>query len=127
MTVAAFLDALVVGGQYGDHLADQVTHTLMETGEVTRGREAVVGLIDHLYRQAFAGSAVVRGLVVEGGRASLEAEFVGRHVGEFAGISPTGRSVRVPFAVAYDLDAGTIAALRIYLPMDALVRQIRDV
>ncbi len=62
----------------------------------------------------------------EGDRAAVEAEFVGTHVGEFAGLAPTGRLVRVPYAVAYDLAGETIAALRLYLPLDALVRQIRD-
>jgi predicted ester cyclase len=56
----------------------------------------------------------------------LEAAFVGTHVGEFAGIAATGRAVRLPYAVAYDLADGRIAALRIYLATDALVRQLRD-
>jgi predicted ester cyclase len=97
----------------------------METGEVAHGRDAIVGLVDHLHHQAFAGSPIVRSLVAEGSRAAVEGEFVGRHVGEFAGIAPTGRTVRVPFAAAYDLAGGTIGALRVYLPMDALVRQLR--
>lgn len=55
----------------------------------------------------------------------IEAEFVGTHVGEFAGVAPTGRQVRVPYSVAYDLVEDAITAVRLYLPMDALVRQIR--
>jgi len=125
-TMAAYLDALVGGGDYGTYLAEDVTLTVMDTGEVSRGRAAVVGLIDHLHRQAFAAAPVLRGLVVEGERAALEAEFVGRHVGEFAGLAPTGRQVRVPYAVGYDVAGGEIAALRLYLPLDALVRQLRE-
>ncbi len=125
-TVTAFLDALTSGERIGDHLAERVTYTVMETGEVTSGRTAVVRLTDHLYRGAFAASLDLRGLVVEGQRAFLEADFVGTHVGEFAGLSPTRRTVGVPFAVAFDLADGKIAALRVYLPLDTLVRQVRD-
>jgi predicted ester cyclase len=56
----------------------------------------------------------------------LEAVFIATHTGEFAGIAPTQRPVRVPYTVAYDLAGDEITALRVYLPMDALVRQLRD-
>jgi predicted ester cyclase len=125
-TVADFLNALASGDRYDDHLAERVTHTVMETGEVTTGRNAVVRLTDHLYREAFAASLNLRGLVVEGQRACLEADFVGTHVGEFAGILPTRRIVGVPVAVACDVADGKIAALRVYVSLDALVRQVRD-
>ena len=124
--VDAYLNALVNGGDYGAYLADDVTFTVTETGEVTRGRAAVVGLIDYLHQQAFAASPEVKSVIVDASHAVLEAEFVGTHIGEFAGIAPTGRQVRGPYAVAYDLAEKAITALRLYLPMDALVRQIRD-
>ena len=124
--MAAYLDALTGGGDYGAYLADDVTLTVTETGELTRGRAAVVGLIDYLHKQAFAASPVVRSVIADDGRAALEAEFVGTHVGEFAGVPPTGRRVGVPYAVAYDLAGDAIGALRLYLPMDALVRQLRE-
>jgi hypothetical protein len=40
--------------------------------------------------------------------------------------SRTGRMVRLRYAVAYDLGADTISAVRLYLPLDALVRQLRE-
>lgn len=57
----------------------------------------------------------------------LEAEFVGTHVGEFEGVSATGRAVRVPYAVAYDLEDGKITSLRLYFPLELLPRQINGV
>ena len=36
----------------------------------------------------------------------------------------TGKSVRVPYSVFYDVDADKIKALRIYMPMDQLLAQI---
>jgi predicted ester cyclase len=125
-TVNAHLAALGQVGDCGAVLADDVTLTMMETGEITRGRAAVAALLDYLHRQAFAAPPIVSSLATGSDRVMIEAEFAGPHAGEFAGILPTGRRVRVPYVVAYDLDAGEIEAMRLYLPMDSLVRQLRD-
>jgi hypothetical protein len=37
----------------------------------------------------------------------------------------TGRQVSVPYNVGYDVSGGKITALRIYFPIDVLVRQIQ--
>ncbi len=58
------------------------------------------------------------------GKAAIEADFVGTHTGEFAGIQPTGRSVRVPYSAVYDLRGDKISGLRIYFPMSLLVEQL---
>ena len=110
----------------GTLLADDVALTVMGTGEVTHGRAAVIALLDHLHRRAFTAPPVVRAMIADQGRAMVEAEFVGAHAGEFAGIAPTGRQVRIAYAAAYDLQGESIVALRLYLPLDALVRQLRD-
>ncbi len=124
--LSTYLKALVEGGDYAKYLAETVTFTLMDTGEVTAGREAVAGLIDYLHRQTFAATPVVKGLVVDGDRAMLEAEFKGRHVGEFAGLAATNREISVSYAVAYEVDDDLIRALRAYMPIDILIRQIRE-
>lgn len=124
-TVSVFLNALTTGDHFADFLAEGVTQTLMETGEVTSGRGAVARLTNHLYREAFAATLEIRGVVVEGRRAVFEADFVGAHVGEFAGIAPTGRIVGVPLVAACEVIDGKIGALRIYLSLDSLVRQVR--
>lgn len=125
-TVNAHLDALRGAGDCGTALTRDVVLTVMETGEVTRGRAAVAALLAYLHRSAFAAPPAVATLVAGAERAMIEAEFAGLHTGEFAGIPPTGRLVRLPYVVAYDLDADTIRAMRLYFPTDMLVRQLRE-
>jgi predicted ester cyclase len=124
--VNAHLEALCGAGDGRAGLADDTTLTIMETGEVTRGGAAVAALLTYLHHTAFAAPPVVSTLVVGTNRALIEAEFTGRHTGEFAGIAPTGRMVRLHYVAAYDLGADAIGAVRLYFPMDALIRQLRD-
>ena len=126
LTVTAHLDALCGAGDCGTALTEDVALTIMETGEITRGRAAVAALLAYLHRSAFAAPPAVATLVAGSEQAMIEAEFAGLHTGEFAGIPPTGRLVRLHYAVAYDLGEDTITAVRLYLPLDALVRQLRD-
>ena len=56
--------------------------------------------------------------------ALLEADFVGRHIGEIGGVAATGRDVNVPYCVVYDIVGERIAALRAYFPVAALIQQL---
>jgi predicted ester cyclase len=58
--------------------------------------------------------------------AMLEADFVGKHIGEFAGISATNKDVQVPLCVVYDLDNNQIIRGRVYFEMPALFQQLGD-
>jgi predicted ester cyclase len=124
--VAAHLEALGSAGDCGTTFTDDVTLTIMETGEVIHGRAAVTALLTYVHHSAFAAPPVVKTLFAEADRAMIEAEFIGRHTGEFAGIPTTDHRVRLPYVVAYDLDRDGIRAMRLYFPMDTLVRQLRE-
>lgn len=124
-TVNTHLNALSGTGDCGAELTDDVALTMMATGEVISGRPAVAALLAYLHRSAFAAPPAVLTLVAGGECAMIEAEFAGVHTGEFAGIPPTGCMVHLPYAVAYGLGPDTICAVRLYLPLDALVRQLR--
>ena len=63
-------------------------------------------------------------MLVDGERAVAEAEFVARHIAEFAGRPASGKEVRAPYTVMYDLEGERIKALRIYLSLPELLRQI---
>ena len=123
-TLQAYAEALLSFGDYGRYLADNVTMTFMGTERAISGRNAVCGAIKHMHETAFS-SAINVGIVVCGeGEAMLEAEFVGTHIGEFEGVAPQLRAVKVPYSVAYTLADGKITALRLYFPFELLMRQI---
>lgn len=105
-------------------MADDVVFQHMATGDEHRGPDGVLLMLDYMYRQAFDARAEVRSRICGDDQAVLEAEFVGRHIGEFAGIPATGRSVRVPLCVVYDLEADKIKRGRVYIELPVLMRQL---
>jgi len=119
-----YLEALLRRGDFGRFFTDDVLWTTMETGEEIRGREAVRDYIVALHTVLFDARPVVRNTVVADGVALLEADFVGKHVGEIGGVTATGRDVKVPYCVVYDIQGERIATLRAYMPVAALMQQL---
>jgi steroid delta-isomerase-like uncharacterized protein len=107
-------------------MAEDVVFTHMATGDEHRSPAGVRRMLDYMYRQAFDATAEIRSRICGEIQAVLEAEFVGKHIGEFAGIPASGRSVRVPLCVVYDLEAGKIKRARVYLEMPVLMRQLGE-
>ena len=125
--VTLHLDALSgrVETDLGVGLAAGVSLTLVPTGEVVMGRDAVTVVFAELHRQAFEAQTTALSRTVQGGQTMVEASFTGRHVAEFAGIPPTGNVVSVPYVVAYQTQAGEIVTIRAYFPFEELIRQLR--
>ncbi len=69
-------------------MAEDVVFTHMATGDEHRGPEAVRRMLDYIYRQAFDARAEKRSRVIADEQAVIEGDFVGKHIGEFAGIRP---------------------------------------
>lgn len=105
-------------------MADDVVFTTMSSGQEHHGREAVRATLRHIYRVAFDAHAEARTIVCETDHGVLEGLFVGRHIGEFAGIPPTGREVRVPLCVVYDVTNAGIRRGRVYFEMPVLLAQL---
>ena len=124
--VREYLDVLLSGGDFASFFAEDVLWTTMETGDQVRGRDAVRDFIVTLHSQWFDASPEIKNVTVADGVAALEAVFVGTHIGEFAGVAPTGAAVRLPYSVVYDVSDGKIDALRAYFPIMALVHQLKD-
>jgi predicted ester cyclase len=119
-----YLDALGKRADYPAYFTDDVVATLEGTDQRADGREAAGQLIRYIHEGAFDARPEIKNLLVDDGKAALEAEFAGTHTGEFGGIQPTGREVRVPYSVVYDIRGDQISALRIYFPISLLMEQI---
>jgi predicted ester cyclase len=124
-TIRAYAEALLARTDFGRFFAPDIEFEVMGTGQRTRGAEAAEQAIRFLHEVAFDAQPEIAKIMVDDSGAALEAMFVGQHVGEFAGVAATENAVRVPYSVFYDVSDGTITALRIYMPMDQLLAQIR--
>ena len=122
--IDAYARALLSSGDYARYLTEDVTLTIEGTDRAVSGREAVRQMITFMHTQAFKTDIQVKGVLYGDRQAMLEAEFVGTHVAAFEGIPASHRQVRVPYAVAYDVEPAGIKALRLYFPMGDLMRQI---
>jgi steroid delta-isomerase-like uncharacterized protein len=107
-------------------MAPDVVFTHMATGDEHRGPDAVAAMLHFVYHVAFDAQAEGRNMVFADGQAVLEADFVGKHIGEFAGVPATGRTVRIPLCVVYDLEHDMIKRGRVYFEVPAFMKQVAD-
>jgi steroid delta-isomerase-like uncharacterized protein len=105
-------------------MADDVVFTHMATGQEHRGPEGVSQMLNYFYHIAFDADAETRNTIFADGKAVLEADFVGKHIGEFAGIPATNKQVRVPLCVVYDIANDQIKRGRVYFEMPVLLQQL---
>lgn len=106
-------------------MAYDVVFTNMATGEEHKGPEEVLKMLNYVYHVAFDADAELKNLIVEGNNAVLEAEIVGKHIGEFAGVPATNKDVRIPLCVVYDFENDQIKRARIYFEVPALMKQLK--
>ncbi len=123
-TMTAYLDTLLARGEYARYLGDDVVFTVMGTDQEVRGRANVEQFIRYLHEVAFDAHPTLVNLVVEDGKAMIEAEFRGTHIAEFAGQAASDKEVSLPYSVGYDVDGDKITALRAYMSLDGLIKQI---
>ena len=105
-------------------MADDVVFTTMATGDEHRGVEGVRRMLRYVYHEAFEAQAETRNRIYAENNAVLEGYFVGKHIGTFAGIEATGRQVRVPLCVVYDLEDDRIVRGRVYLEVPVMMQQL---
>ncbi len=105
-------------------MAEDVVFTVMATGEENKGPEGVMGMFNYLYHVAFEAAAEPKTMIFSEDHAVGEFDFVGKHIGEFAGIPATGKNVRVPLCVVYDVEGEKIKRARVYFETPALLQQL---
>jgi predicted ester cyclase len=124
LTLGAYVDALAARGDFSRFYTDDVEASIVGTPQGATGADAVEQMIRFMHEVAFDARPELRNVLVDDGKAAIEADFVGVHIGEFAGIAATQNTVRVPYSVIYDLDGDRIKALRIYMPLQDLLAQL---
>ena len=115
-----------IGSNHSDlsMMADDVEFTDMTSGQKYTGPEAVSQMLNYIYHVAFDAHAETRSLVITETNAVFEAEFKGKHIGEFAGMPATNKSVNVPLCVVYDIENDKIKKGRIYFEIPVLMAQL---
>lgn len=107
------------------YLTEDTVFVNMNNSELTIGRDAVGKMLHYIYHVAFDAHAEISNTIVTDNKAVLEANFVGKHIGDFAGIPATGRNVKVPLCVTYDLDEdGLIKVARVYMLESVMMQQL---
>jgi steroid delta-isomerase-like uncharacterized protein len=112
--------------EHGDvsMMAKDVTFTIMATGQESIGPDAVLGMLNYLYHIAFDATFATSLTLFGENNAMVEGDFVGKHIGEFNGIPATGKDVRVPLCIVYDLTNDQIKRARVYFEIPALLQQL---
>ena len=109
------------------YVAENAIFKNMTTGEETKGRQAITEMLHYIYQVAFDAKAIITNTVVTETNALVEANFIGKHIGEFAGIPPTNKQVNVPLCVTYDLNnEGLIQSARVYMQTDVMIQQLKN-
>ncbi len=105
-------------------MADDVVFTVMATGQEHRSPDGVLRMLNYFYQVAFDATAETKNTIFADGKAVVEGDFIGKHIGEFAGIPATNKHVRVPLCVVYDLEHDLIKQGRVYFDMPVLLQQL---
>ncbi|MEJ2195578.1 MAG: ester cyclase, partial [Ignavibacteriaceae bacterium] len=89
-------------------MAEDVVFTNMASGDVTHGPANLKEMLNYIYHVAFDAKAETKSCIYTESSAVFEADFVGKHIGEFAGVPATNKDVRIPLCVVYDLEGDKI-------------------
>ena len=105
-------------------MAKDVVFNIMATGQEHKTPAGVLEMLNYFYRIAFEARSETKNVIFGDGKAVVEADFVGKHTGEFAGVPATGKAVCVPLCVVYDLENDRITRGRVYFEMPVLMAQL---
>ena len=114
------------GGGHSDTsaIADNAVFTIMDTGQEHHGPEGIGRMLKEFYHGTFEADVETYNTIISDGQAVVEGYVVGKHTGAFAGIPATGKDVRVPICVIYDLENDKITKGRVYIASGILFQQL---
>jgi predicted ester cyclase len=81
-------------------------------------------MLNYFYNVAFEATFERTNLVIADGQGVLEGFIVGKHIGEFAGITATNKDFRAPTCISYDVVNGKLKRARIYFSVASLMAQV---
>ena len=108
------------------YLSEDAVFINMETNELTIGKEAIGNMLNYIYHVAFDAHLDKTNSIVTDSKALLEGIFTGKHIGDFAGIPATNKTVKVPLCVSYDLENDLIKVARIYMLTSSMIDQLTN-
>ena len=113
-----------LSGHNPEALAEDAIFTMMADGSEDRGRKAIAQKLQYFYGAAFDAKFESTNMVIGDGHAVVEGFLAGKHIGDFAGVPATGKDVRVPMCISYDVENGQIKRARVYFLMGTLMHQL---
>ncbi len=105
-------------------MADDVVFTIMDTGQEHHGPEVIARMLKEFYHGTFEADVETTNTIFADGQAVVEGYVVGKHTGVFAGVPATGKDVRVPICVTYDLENDQIKRGRVYMASGIFLQQV---
>ena len=114
------------GSTHGDTsmMADDVVFTIMDTGEEHLGPEGILQMLRDFYHGKFEADVETTNTIFADGQAVVEGYVAGKHTGIFAGVPATGKDVRMPICVVYDLEKDKIKKGRVYVASGVFLQQV---
>jgi len=111
-------------GHDGEAVAVDAVFTDIASGQQWSGREAITGMLRFFYEETFDANFIPERTYIADGSAAVEGRFVGKHIGEFSGVSGTGREVDVPLAVFYTVEDRGITEGRVWFMLSSFLQQV---
>ena len=105
-------------------MADDVVFTIMDTGQEHRGPQGILQMLNDFYHGTFQADVETTNTIFADGQAVVEGYVVGKHTGTFAGVPATGKDVRMPICVVYDLENDKIKKGRVYVASGVFLYQV---
>jgi predicted ester cyclase len=96
----------------------------MAWGESHRGHEGVRNYYNEWWSAFGNVPTRSRSYVVGGDSLIVETHFVGKHVGRYRGIAPTGHDIDLPVAIFVGFRDGLMSGERFYYDRTTLLTQI---
>jgi len=78
-------------------------------------------MLRFFYEEIFDAEFIPERAYIADGAAAVEGRFVGKHVGEFAGVAGTDKEIDVPLAVFYTVEERGITEGRVWIMLSSIL------